>query len=34
MRHSGKWFCASVRHTLDAVGHRMEFELIRNGWEG
>jgi phage protein D len=32
-RHSGKWFCASVRHTLDDVGHRMDFELIRNGWE-
>lgn len=32
-RHSGKWFCAAVRHTLDAVGHRQEFELIRNGWE-
>jgi hypothetical protein len=32
-RHSGKWFCASVRHTIDEVGHRMDFELIRNGWE-
>jgi hypothetical protein len=32
-RHSGKWFCASVRHTIDDVDHRMEFELIRNGWE-
>lgn len=32
-RHSGKWFCASVRHTIDAIGHRMDFELIRNGWE-
>lgn len=32
-RHSGKWFCAAVRHRLDDVGHRMDFELIRNGWE-
>ena len=32
-RHSGKWLCSSVRHTIDDVGHRMDFELIRNGWE-
>jgi phage protein D len=32
-RHSGKWFCSSVHHVLDDVGHRMDFELIRNGWE-
>ena len=32
-RHSGKWFCHSVRHYIDATEHRMEFELIRNGWE-
>ena len=32
-RHSGKWFCESVRHSIDDVEHRMEFELIRNGWE-
>jgi phage protein D len=32
-RHSGKWFCHSVRHYIDAAEHRMEFELIRNGWE-
>jgi phage protein D len=32
-RHSGKWFCASVRHTIDDAEHRMEFELIRNGWD-
>lgn len=32
-RHSGKWFCHSVRHVIDAVEHRMEFELIRNAWE-
>lgn len=32
-RHSGKWFCASVHHSIDDSEHRMEFELIRNGWE-
>ena len=32
-RHSGKWFCASVRHSIDDSEHRMEFELIRNGWD-
>jgi len=32
-RHSGKWFCHSVRHLIDAVEHQMEFELVRNGWE-
>ncbi len=31
-RHSGLWFCAAVRHAIDASEHRMEFELIRNGW--
>ena len=32
-RHSGKWLCSSVRHTINDVEHRMEFELVRNGWE-
>lgn len=32
-RHSGKWLCHSVRHSLNAVEHRMEFQLVRNGWE-
>jgi Phage tail baseplate hub (GPD) len=32
-RHSGKWLCQSVKHELNAVEHRMEFELVRNGWE-
>src|SRR6266446_4064432 len=32
-RHSGKWLCHSVKHVLNAVEHRMEFELVRNGWE-
>lgn len=31
-RHSGKYFVAGVRHTIDATDHRMELELIRNGW--
>jgi hypothetical protein len=32
-RHSGLWFCAAVRHIIDVTEHRMEFELIRNGWK-
>jgi phage protein D len=31
-RHSGPYFVSSVRHLIDAVTHRMEFELVRNGW--
>lgn len=31
-RHSGLWFCAAVRHLIDATEHRMDFDLIRNGW--
>ena len=31
-RHSGLWFCSAVRHTIDATEHRMDFDLIRNGW--
>lgn len=31
-RHSGIWFCSSVRHSIDQTEHRMEFDLIRNGW--
>ena len=31
-RYSGSWFCASVKHSIDASEHRMDFELIRNGW--
>ena len=31
-RHSGLWFCSSVRHSIDADEHRMDFDLIRNGW--
>jgi len=31
-RHSGLWFCSGVRHLIDMSEHRMEFDLIRNGW--
>ena len=31
-RHSGVWFCSRVRHSIDADEHRMDFDLIRNGW--
>lgn len=31
-RHSGNYLCSAVRHTIDAVSHRMEIELLRNGW--
>jgi hypothetical protein len=31
-RHSGLWFCSGVRHSIDPTEHRMEFDLIRNGW--
>lgn len=33
-RHSGKYFVAGVRHTIEAHSHRMEFELLRNAWGG
>lgn len=31
-RHSGRYFVAGVRHIIDATKHRMELELLRNGW--
>lgn len=31
-RHSGKYFVAGVRHTIDATDHRMDLELVRNAW--
>jgi hypothetical protein len=31
-RHSGNYFCTSVKHTIDATAHRMELELLRNAW--
>lgn len=33
-RHSGPYLVAGVRHTIDAGGHRMELELLRNAWGG
>jgi hypothetical protein len=32
-RHSGKYFVAAVKHTIDEAEHRMEIELVRNAWE-
>ena len=31
-RHSGVWFCSSVRHSIGETEHVMDFDLIRNGW--
>jgi len=31
-RHSGKYYVASVHHTIDPSAHYMQFELVRNGW--
>ncbi len=31
-RHSGRYFVTGVRHSIDAAAHRMELELLRNGW--
>jgi hypothetical protein len=31
-RHSGKYFVAAVKHTIDQSEHRMEIELVRNAW--
>lgn len=31
-RLSGKYLVSSVRHTIDAAEHRMDVELVRNGW--
>ncbi len=33
-RYSGKYFVSAVRHLIDAVAHRMEITLVRNGWPG
>lgn len=32
-RHSGTYFVAGVRHTMDSARHVMDIELLRNGWE-
>jgi late control gene D protein (GPD) len=31
-RHSGRYFVAGVRHTINPALHRMDIELVRNGW--
>ena len=31
-RHSGKYFVAAVKHTIDQSEHRMDIELVRNAW--
>ncbi len=31
-RHSGHYYVAAVRHTIDPAGHQMELELVRNAW--
>lgn len=31
-RHSGKYFVAGVKHTIDPVLHKMDIELVRNAW--
>ncbi|MCD4724443.1 MAG: hypothetical protein K8R63_06325 [Bacteroidales bacterium] len=31
-RYSGKYYVSGVKHIIDASQHRMEIELIRNGW--
>jgi phage protein D len=31
-RHSGKYYVAAVRHTIDTTSHLMNIELVRNGW--
>ena len=31
-RHSGKYFVAAVRHTIDSTAHKMDVTLVRNGW--
>jgi len=31
-RHSGNYFIAAVRHTIDATAHKMDLTLVRNGW--
>jgi hypothetical protein len=31
-RYSGKYFTAGINHSIDAENHRMNLELVRNGW--
>lgn len=30
--HSGTYFCSAVRHVVSSDRHRMDIELVRNGW--
>jgi phage protein D len=30
--HSGTWLVSAVRHLIDATGHRMTVDLVRNAW--
>lgn len=32
-RHSGTYLVSSVSHSIDAAGHSMDVELLRNGWD-
>ena len=31
-RHSGKYFVSGVTHTIDVNAHKMNIQLLRNGW--
>lgn len=31
-RHGGKYYVTNVKHTIDAVTHRMDLDLARNAW--
>jgi hypothetical protein len=31
-RHSGKYYCAAVRHVLSEGSHSMQVDLVRNAW--
>jgi hypothetical protein len=31
-RHSGKYFVSGVTHTINAIEHKMDIKLVRNGW--
>lgn len=33
-RHSGTYLVRAVRHTIDQNAHKMDVELVRNGWNG
>ena len=31
-RHSGKYYCAAVRHVINEGSHTMQVDLVRNAW--